>query len=93
MGDHPLSDELRQWATGPMSRNPEHTDMCNTLYLAALELDALTRGLAKMSHRKCHSCGHIGYYTLNVLPECGCEKCGSADTRLIRPRASIDKTP
>ena len=39
---------------------------------------------AKMSHRKCHKCGHIGYYTASTLPECLCEQCGSADTRLIR---------
>ncbi len=38
----------------------------------------------KMSHRKCHKCGHVGYYRLDFLPYCKCESCGSEDTRLLR---------
>ena len=37
-----LTNQLRQWATGPMCRNPEHTDMCNTLLKAASEIEMLT---------------------------------------------------
>jgi hypothetical protein len=36
-----LSKELREWATGPMCRNPEHQDACNMLLRAADELDRL----------------------------------------------------
>lgn len=45
---------------------------------------SLQESLAKMSHRRCHPCGHEGYYLLNILPYCKCEKCGSADTRQVK---------
>lgn len=42
MGKHLLSGELTEWATGPASKNPEHTRICHVIQLAAMELDALT---------------------------------------------------
>lgn len=48
---------------------------------AVIEWEA---AVAKMSHRKCRDCGHVAYYLSDTLPQCACEKCGSADTRPIR---------
>ena len=39
---------------------------------------------AKLSHRKCHDCGHVDFYTLEFLPYCKCAACASEDTRLIK---------
>ncbi len=38
---------------------------------------------AKLSHRKCWDCGHVDYYTSDVLPYCRCANCQSRDTRLV----------
>jgi hypothetical protein len=47
--------------------------------------------LDKMLHRRCHDCGHEAYYTDCTIPECCCERCGSADTRLVKPAAPAAK--
>lgn len=49
---HALSAELREWATGPMACNPQHTRICNTLLLAACELDALARFAERSSQKQ-----------------------------------------
>ena len=36
-----LSSQLREWGTGPMCHNPEHTDICNDLLRAADEIERL----------------------------------------------------
>lgn len=52
---------------------------------AAVLIDMLTR---KMCRRRCHDCGHVGWYVSGRLPECLCEECQSADTQLVRePKA------
>lgn len=43
------------------------------------ELEAIIA--AKLHQRKCHDCGHVGWYAAGVVPYCLCEKCGSQDTR------------
>lgn len=49
------------------------------------ELVELRQAVAKMSHRKCRDCGNIAYHLDTITPHVLCEKCGSQDTRLIRP--------
>ena len=57
----------------------------------AVEVKRLRAIVAKMSHRRCWDCGHIGYYVNSTLPYCRCEECGSTDTRLIRKTADAEK--
>ena len=54
------------------------------LYDAMILADYLLDAVDKMSHRKCHACGHVEFYIRDTLPWCKCWKCGSEDTRLIR---------
>jgi Zn finger protein HypA/HybF involved in hydrogenase expression len=62
---------------------------CQTcaIYDALVSAEELLKAVGKMSHRRCHGCGHVGYYLDSTIPNCLCEKCGSADTRLIKSRA------
>lgn len=46
---------------------------------------------AKLHKRRCHDCGHIGWYADNITPYCLCEKCRSQDTRLIRAAESAQQ--
>lgn len=39
---------------------------------------------AKLHQRRCHDCGHVGWYADGVLPYCACDRCGSQDTRRVR---------
>lgn len=41
---------------------------------------------ATLSKRRCRDCGRVGYHADTVTPHVCCAKCGSQDTRLIRPR-------
>ncbi len=43
-----LPDELREWASGPMSQNPEHTDVCNLLFRAADQIERRDRLLLQV---------------------------------------------
>lgn len=38
--------------------------------------------------RRCHDCGRVAYHADNKTPHVCCLKCGSQDTRLVRPRAA-----
>jgi len=40
-----------------------------------------------LNKRRCRDCGRVAYHADNVTPHVCCAKCGSQDTRLIRPRA------
>jgi uncharacterized protein YfdQ (DUF2303 family) len=40
-----LTDWLRDMAEGPMAHNPEHTDTCNMLTAARVEIERLQRAL------------------------------------------------
>ena len=48
------------------------------------EAESLLKAVAKMSNRRCHACGYVAYYLDATIPNCLCEQCGSADTRLIK---------
>ncbi|MFA5056537.1 MAG: hypothetical protein WC485_00350 [Opitutaceae bacterium] len=37
----------------------------------------------KLHMRRCHDCGHHGYYADSIRPYCLCDKCGSQDTRRV----------
>ena len=50
------------------------------------DVERLQTIVDKMSHRRCHRCGHDGYYLLPHVPHSFCEKCHSPDTRLIKKR-------
>lgn len=39
-----------------------------------------------LNKRRCHNCGRVEYRADNIAPYAKCSKCGSQDTRLIRPR-------
>lgn len=43
---------------------------------------------ASLHKRRCHDCGRVAYHADNVGPHVCCAKCGSQDTRLIRPRCA-----
>ena len=40
-----------------------------------------------LNKRRCYDCGRVAYHADNRTPHVCCAKCGSQDTRLIRPRA------
>lgn len=74
---------------------PREVDMMKLLDQAQaaqhrLEIDISNRDVmiaylqSKMQQRKCHACGHVGWYTDNTIPHCLCDRCKSADTRLVR---------
>jgi hypothetical protein len=47
-------------------------------------LQGFVQTLARKLHpRKCHDCGHVGWYADGVLPYCICDKCQSHDTRRV----------
>lgn len=35
--------------------------------------------------RKCHDCSNVAYHADNVTPHVLCKKCGSQDTRKVKP--------
>lgn len=39
---------------------------------------------AKLHRRKCHDCGHVGWYADSRTPYCLCDQCLSQDTRLVK---------
>lgn len=39
---------------------------------------------AKLHRRKCHDCGHVGWYADSRTPYCLCDRCRSQDTRLVK---------
>ena len=39
---------------------------------------------AKLHQRKCHDCGHVGWYADSRTPYCLCDQCRSQDTRLVK---------
>ena len=39
---------------------------------------------AKLHQRRCHECGHVGWYADSRIPYCLCDKCRSQDTRRIK---------
>ena len=39
---------------------------------------------AKLHQRKCHDCGHVGWYADSRTPYCLCDRCRSQDTRLVK---------
>jgi Zn finger protein HypA/HybF involved in hydrogenase expression len=39
---------------------------------------------AKLHRRKCHDCGHVGWYADSRTPYCLCDQCRSQDTRLVK---------
>jgi ribosomal protein L37E len=81
------------WPEGLRSRdlwgNPSKTNYAMVQFARDL-MEMIDRTIEKrknkMSHRRCWQCGHVAYYTLPMLPYCACEKCGSADTRVIRKK-------
>ena len=65
----------------------ERDALMRLLETANREVKHLQAAVAKMSHRRCHRCGHVAYYLSGLTLDCRCEQCGSADTRLIRDTA------
>lgn len=41
---------------------------------------------ATLNKRRCHDCGRVAYHADTVAPYVCCAKCGSQDTRVVRPR-------
>ena len=39
---------------------------------------------AKLYQRKCHDCGHVGWYADSRPPYCLCDRCRSQNTRLVK---------
>jgi len=39
---------------------------------------------AKLHQRRCHDCGHVGWYADSRTPYCLCDNCRSQDTRLVK---------
>lgn len=39
---------------------------------------------AKLHRRKCHDCGHVGWYADSRTPYCLCDQCRSQDTRRVK---------
>ena len=47
------------------------------------EISEILKAVPMLQWRKCWECQHVGLYSDNILPECKCRLCGSADTRNI----------
>lgn len=47
-------------------------------------IDELVFDNAKLHRRKCHDCGHAGWYADSRTPYCLCDQCRSQDTRLVK---------
>ena len=55
------------------------------LLLRDTEIDRLRAIInAKLHRRKCHDCGHVGWYADSRTPYCLCDQCRSQDTRLVK---------
>lgn len=54
----------------------------------AAELLSAVRAILPQSinKRRCHDCGRVAYHADTVAPYVCCAKCGSQDTRVVRPR-------
>jgi len=39
---------------------------------------------AKLHRRKCHDCGHVGWYADRISPLVPCDQCRSQKTRRLR---------
>ena len=52
---------------------------------AAAEIERLQSIInAKLHRRRCHDCGHVGWYADSRTPYCLCDQCRSQDTRRVK---------
>lgn len=75
-------------AAAERHRNGEGWYCCNCGELIGRLADEIERLRAiinaKLHRRRCHDCGHVGWYADSRLPYCLCDICRSRDTRRVK---------
>lgn len=79
--------------TGPKTDNEGHANYAYVLWLEAKVIGLHTIIASKLHQRKCHDCGHVGYYADARAPYCLCDNCGSLDTRRVKEWSLGGMTP